>query len=63
VYGGIRLGPDLGGGPANSSATNNRAVRPGKMRLALGWARGVLSDLASLAASVAAVLSAVRNPT
>jgi nucleoside phosphorylase/ADP-ribose pyrophosphatase YjhB (NUDIX family) len=63
VYGGIQLGPDLGGGPANFSATNNRAVRPGKVRLALGWARGVLSDLASLAASVAAVLSAVRNPT
>ena len=63
VYGGIRLGPDLGGGPATFSTTNNRAVRPGKMRLALGWARGVLKDLANLAASVVAVLSAVRNPT
>jgi 8-oxo-dGTP diphosphatase len=63
VYGGIRLRPDLGGGPAGFSTTNDRAVRPGKMRLALGWARGVLSGLASLAASAAAVLAAIRNPT
>ena len=63
VYGGIRFGPDLGGGPANFSTTNRWAVRPGKMRLWLGWARGVLSDLASLAAGVATVLSAVRNST
>jgi adenosylhomocysteine nucleosidase len=63
VYGGIRLGPDHRDGSASFNTTNNRAVRPGKMRLALGWARGVLSDLASLGASVAAALSAVRNPT
>jgi 8-oxo-dGTP diphosphatase len=63
VYGGIRLSPDLGDGPASFSTTSNRAVRLGKMRLALGWARSVLSDLASLAASVTAILAAVRNPT
>jgi adenosylhomocysteine nucleosidase len=63
VSGGIRFGPDLGTGPANFSTTNDRAVRPGKLRLALTWARGALSGLASLAASVAAVLSAVRSPT
>jgi adenosylhomocysteine nucleosidase len=63
IYGGIRLGPDLGTGPATLSTTSHRAVRPGKLRLALGWAVGVLSDFASLAASVVALLSAVRNPT
>ncbi len=62
IHGGIRLGPDLGTGPATLSTTSNRAVRPGKLRLALGWAVGVLSDLASLAASLVAPLSAVRNP-
>lgn len=61
VSGGIRLGPDLGTGPANFSVTRHRAPRPRKLRLALGWARGVLSDLASLAASVTAVLSATRS--
>lgn len=61
VHGGIRLGPDLGTGPADFTATSHRAVRPGRVRLALGWARGLIGDLASLAASVAAVLSAIRS--
>jgi 8-oxo-dGTP diphosphatase len=62
VYGGIRLGPDVGTGPANLSTTSNHVVRPRKMRLALDWARGMLSVVTSLAASVAAVLSAARSP-
>lgn len=62
VYGDIRLGPDLGADPASFSTTSHRAVRPGRMRQALGWVRGVLSDLARVTASVAAILSAVRNP-
>jgi nucleoside phosphorylase/ADP-ribose pyrophosphatase YjhB (NUDIX family) len=59
VYGGIRLGPE----PANFSATGQRAVRSGKMRLALSRVWDLVRDLASLAASVAAVLSAVRSPS
>jgi adenosylhomocysteine nucleosidase len=52
VHGGIRFGPD----PASSSS-----IRPAKLRLTLGWVCGVLSDLASLASSVAAVLSGARS--
>jgi adenosylhomocysteine nucleosidase len=63
VYGGIRLGPDPGPGPANPSTASQQAVRPRKMRLALGWARSLITDLASLAASVAAVLYTVRSPS
>ena len=60
VYGGIRLGPDLGDGPGRLFATISRH-RPGK-RMALGWRvrRSAMSP--AWTASVAAVLTAVRSP-
>jgi adenosylhomocysteine nucleosidase len=63
IYGGIQVSPDVGTSRAILSTTSHRVVRPGKLRLALGWAVGVLNDLASLAASVVALLSAARNQT
>jgi adenosylhomocysteine nucleosidase len=61
VYGGIRIGPDPGTGPAQSSNTARPGTRRRRIWLALGRVRGPLGDLASLAASVAALLSAVRG--
>jgi nucleoside phosphorylase/ADP-ribose pyrophosphatase YjhB (NUDIX family) len=63
IYGGVRLGPDLGTGPASFGTPEQPAAGPGKLRLALRWLRGVLSDIAGLATGVVALVSAVRSPT
>jgi adenosylhomocysteine nucleosidase len=60
VYGGIRFGPDTD--QASYTAGDHPDQSPGKLRRTFGWVRGVFSDLASLAASVATILSAMRNP-
>lgn len=62
IYGGIRLVPDPGTGPA-SVATIDHQAGPGKLQLALGWLHGVLSDIAGSATCLATLLSAVRDAT
>jgi adenosylhomocysteine nucleosidase len=61
IHGGIQLG-----GPHSASETartDQPSVRPGRLRLALHWARGVLRGAAGLAAEVAAIMTAVRSVT
>jgi 8-oxo-dGTP diphosphatase len=62
VYGGIRFGPDPEGGRADFTALDLRAARAGKLRRVFRWARSAVGDLASIASSIAAVLSATRSP-
>lgn len=65
VHGGIQLGgPDKGSGAAGFAArADEPEVRPGKLRQALNWARGVFGGIADLAAAVTAITTAVRRVT
>jgi adenosylhomocysteine nucleosidase len=63
IYGGVWLGSDHGNGQAGFVATDHHSTGSGKLRMALSWLRGVLSDAANLATGAAAVLTAVRSPT
>jgi 8-oxo-dGTP diphosphatase len=65
VHGGIQLGgSDSGSGTAGFAARADKpAVRPGKLRLALRWARGMIRGIADLAAGVTAIMAAVRSMT
>jgi adenosylhomocysteine nucleosidase len=60
IHGGIQLGgPDKDGGTAARMA--DAEVRPGKLRIVLNGSRRLLSDLASLAASATAIITAIRT--
>jgi 8-oxo-dGTP diphosphatase len=63
VHGGIQLGgPHSGDGSAGLAVrTDEPAIRPGRLRLALNWARGVFRGIADLAAGVTAIMTAVRS--
>jgi nucleoside phosphorylase/ADP-ribose pyrophosphatase YjhB (NUDIX family) len=63
IYGGVWLGPDHGNGQAGFVVTDHHASSSGKLRKALAWLRGVLSDAASLATGLATVMTAVRSLT
>ena len=65
VHGGIQLGgTDSGGETTGLTAEAGKpASRPGRLRLALQWARGALRGAADLAAGVAAIMTAVRSVT
>jgi adenosylhomocysteine nucleosidase len=65
IHGGIQIdGPHSDSGTASLAArTDKPAIRPGRLELALNWARGVFSGIARLAASVTAIMTAVRNVT
>jgi adenosylhomocysteine nucleosidase len=64
IYGGVWLSPDRGEhDQAGFVAIGHHGTGPRKLRIALAWLRGVLSDVAGLASGVAAVLTAVRSPT
>jgi 8-oxo-dGTP diphosphatase len=65
IQGGIQLGgPDSGSGSADFAAgTDKPEARPGRPGLALNWARGVFRGIASLAAGVTAIMTAVRSVT
>jgi nucleoside phosphorylase/ADP-ribose pyrophosphatase YjhB (NUDIX family) len=63
IYGGVWLSPDQGNGQAGFAAIDHHPTESGKLRMAIGWLRGVLTDAASLATGVAGVLTAVRSPT
>jgi adenosylhomocysteine nucleosidase len=59
IHGGIQLdGPHSA---SETARTDQPSVRPGRLRLAIHWARGVLRGVAGLAAEVAAITTAVRS--
>lgn len=65
IHGGIQLGgPDSGSGTVGLTARADKlAISPGRLRLALDWARGCLRSIADLAAGVTAIMTAVRTLT
>jgi adenosylhomocysteine nucleosidase len=61
IHGGIQLdGPHSA---SETARTDQPSVRPGRLKLALHWARDVLCGAAGLAAKVAAIMTAVRSAT
>lgn len=65
IHGGIHLGgPDPGSGTVGFAAKADKpAIRPGRLRLALNWARGTFRGIADLAAGVTAIMTALRSVT
>jgi len=60
IHGGIQLGgPEKEGG--TTARMDKAEVRPGKIRIIVNGSRRFLRDLATLAASVTAVITAVRS--
>ena len=65
IHGGIQLGElHSGSETAGLAAQDDKpAIRPGRLRLVLNWARGIFRGIAGLAAGVTAIMTAVRSMT